>query len=150
MIHGTVFGRVVSDPQTFNWGENRTGVRFQLASDSTQAWREENSNSTFLGAVVFYNNSYLEKNLYKGRLVYLTGEITQENRDPQGNLYPMNITVDQIQFGPEPRNRQQQGGYGSTTPNENFNGGVSQESPFNGGTADETFPDDGGEPQGAW
>lgn len=149
MIQATIFGRVVSDPQTFNYGDNRTGVRFQLASDSTQAWREDNPNSTFLGAVVFYNNTYLENNLYKGRLLYLTGEITQENRDPQGNLYPMNIRVDQIQFGPEPRNHQQ-GGYGSTTPSDSFNGETSYQSPFNGGTVDETFPDDGNEPQGSW
>lgn len=150
MIHSTVFGRVVSDPQTFSYGDNRTAVRFQVASDSEGSWREENPKSTFLSAVIYYNNSYLEKNLYKGRLVYLLGETTQENRDPEGHLYPMNLRVSHIDFGPEPRNRQQGGGYGSTTPSDSFNGETSNQSPFNGGTADETFPDDGDDPQGSW
>lgn len=113
MIKATVIGRLVKEPKKFSFGDNREGVRFMVASNNSRSYQEEEAKGTFISAVIFRSNTYFDNNMQIGREMTLIGELTQEQRDDDGNLYPMNMTVDEITFGPELKKRN----------DESYNGG---------------------------
>ena len=110
----TIMGRLVSDPEVKNVGNNTPVANFRIAVDSDFKDRSGNKKTIFLDCQAWNAGAnYIGKYFRKGRMIVIQGRLDVNDWEKDGQKHSRAIiVVDNAYFGDSKKEDGNQGGYG--------------------------------------